>query len=291
MEDTPAALAQSLRQLRLERGAPTYERLARSAHLSRSTVVDALAGSRPPSDRTLYAIVSALGEDPGPWLARRAELLRVGESEAAEPSSGAEASPDAGDAPAGGDAPSELASPIPEDPEGELAEPIDPIARPQRAVGVGMAAGIAAAALVVGAVGGGAAVRQWWPGAGASAEAEPATGDDIFSTGCVHDGIVISTDQREFDAQFSVHLSYECDAVWARVYRYDGNAFGNKIKVVLSPKSPQSPGPAQEVEVEDSSVAITPMIVQNAVTDEFCAEAWVTNGSEEWVSLGDPMCV
>lgn len=75
MADGILELASELRRLRLERGAPTYENLARKANVSRSTVADAFSGTKIPSERTLFGIVSALGDAPEPWLVRRAELV------------------------------------------------------------------------------------------------------------------------------------------------------------------------------------------------------------------------
>ncbi|PWD50488.1 hypothetical protein C8046_07305 [Serinibacter arcticus] len=74
MSDDVLDLAGDLRRLRLEGGALTYEAIARSAGLSRSIVAEAFGGTRLPSERTLYGVVTALGADPDPWLARRATL-------------------------------------------------------------------------------------------------------------------------------------------------------------------------------------------------------------------------
>lgn len=74
MTDSILDLVSDLRRLRLERGALTYEAIARSAGLSRSIVAEAFGGTRLPSERTLFGVVTALGADPSPWLVRRAEL-------------------------------------------------------------------------------------------------------------------------------------------------------------------------------------------------------------------------
>lgn len=84
MADGILELASELRRLRLERGAPTYENLARRANVSRSTVADAFSGTKNPSERTLFGIVSALGDAPEPWLVRRAEIVAGGQDQGAD---------------------------------------------------------------------------------------------------------------------------------------------------------------------------------------------------------------
>ncbi|WP_313555731.1 helix-turn-helix domain-containing protein [Miniimonas arenae] len=320
--------ALALRTLRLEQDSPTYDALARSTGLSRSTVADAFGGVRLPSERTVHGLASALGARPEEWVARRAAIVAAAREEVSSPASQATAEElDAALAPEAetGEA---VGSPVSHS-DAPLAEGITPSdadatqaageattqppvfdprpaprlhsARRRRSVSVGLLVPLLVGAAALGALG----TRLWWPsvevappaagtgaGDGSTTDAvAPGTGQDIFDTGCVKDGIIITSDEREFATQFSVHLSYECNAVWARVYRYDGAELGNQIKVVISPRNDSSAGPAQEIVVKDANVAVTPMIVQNATEDQFCAEAWVTNGSDEWISLGDPICV
>ena len=85
MAESISELAAALRRLRLEQGGPTYEALARTAGLSRSTVAEAFAGGRLPSERTLFAVVDALGDDPAAWLADRAMIAGLGTSQQAAP--------------------------------------------------------------------------------------------------------------------------------------------------------------------------------------------------------------
>lgn len=77
-----AAFAADLRRLRLGSGQPTYEALARRTTLARSTIAEAFSGRRLPSERTVFALVEVLGEDPEEWLARRAAVQSDGDQDA-----------------------------------------------------------------------------------------------------------------------------------------------------------------------------------------------------------------
>lgn len=298
----PKELAAELRRLRLARGGPTYEALARSTGLSRSTIADAFSGNRVPSERTLFAVVKALDEDPEEWMASREEIVSGREGDEADepsPDAVAEDTLDTQPSPNGTISPeTDEAEPPSVDDEADDSAPAEATEdaastppKPRRTVSMALLVPLLIVAVGLGAIGG----RMWWPPADdgklPGALTAPATGGNIFDTRCVDDGIVIASEDRDFDTQFAVSLSYVCNSVWARVYRYDGNTYGNGIRIVLSPKREGvDPGPAQEVREMDAQGVVTPMIVQNSAADRFCAEAWVTNDGEEY-SLGDPICV
>lgn len=299
----PKELAADLRRLRLAHGGPTYEALARATGLSRSTIADAFSGNRVPSERTLFAVVSALGEDPEEWIASRAAIVHARGTEDAE-----ELQEDvAGDALDSRPAASRAAEPShtlqaePADSEddqevgGERALP-GPSRSGKRAARRTISVAVLIPLLLVALAAGAVAGHLWWPASAGQdgvdgAQTRPVTGEDVVDTRCADDGIVIASANRGFETQVSINMSNACNAVWARVYRYDGNAHGNEIRIELSPRREGvDPGPAQEASEMDARGAVTPMIVRNSDADRFCAQAWVTNDGMEF-SLGDPICV
>ncbi|GAA1944619.1 helix-turn-helix domain-containing protein [Kitasatospora viridis] len=66
-----ARFALDLRELRRRAGSPPYRRLAALANYSASTLAEAAAGRRLPSDVVLAAFVTACGGDPQEWERRR----------------------------------------------------------------------------------------------------------------------------------------------------------------------------------------------------------------------------
>ncbi|MFE0458853.1 helix-turn-helix domain-containing protein [Kitasatospora sp. NPDC058965] len=76
--DGPLALfALDLREVRRRAGSPPYLRLAASTNYSASTLAEAAAGRRLPSDAVLAAFVTACGGDPEEWERRRVETHRA----------------------------------------------------------------------------------------------------------------------------------------------------------------------------------------------------------------------
>ncbi|MGO1315999.1 MAG: hypothetical protein ACTMIR_03035 [Cellulomonadaceae bacterium] len=280
-QDDVQQFARDLRQLRFDNGTPTYESLARATGLSRSIIATAFGGRRLPSERTVHGIVAALDGDPTAWLERR---VRV---EAAT-----RQGPDGHEAPADlADRDATASAAIAVDADSESADDADITRTVPLRTAILVGASAAVAALVLGTMLG-TSLRPEPAVAESSGRGSvaPATGENIFDTRCVDDGIVIASETRELETQFQVLLSYECNAVWSRVLRYDGAAYSNEISVRIYPKGdPDSPD-AQTAVVQDAATAITTMIVQESVTDEFCATAWLTV-EDGTVDLGDPICV
>lgn len=245
-----------LRRLRLDAGSPTIEGIARRSGLSKSTVADAFKGTRIPSERTLHSIVSTLGGNGQEWLSRRSALI--------EPKTDTYQPP-------------------------ESIDDRSSSAQWRRSFVLKAAVPLLSLAMLAGVMLG----RYLVPMQEYSAErgqVEPETGGNIFDTSCVDDGVVIASETRKRETQFQVLLSYRCDAVWARVLRYDGKSYGNEITVEIYPKGQPESDTAQDITARDSGTAITTMIVQDSVTDEFCAMASMTLGAER-IDLGDPICV
>ncbi|AUG79605.1 hypothetical protein CFP65_4887 [Kitasatospora sp. MMS16-BH015] len=71
-----ALFALELRELRRTAGSPPYRRLAASTNYSASTLAEATAGRRLPSEAVLAAFVTACGGDPAQWEQRRLEAHR-----------------------------------------------------------------------------------------------------------------------------------------------------------------------------------------------------------------------
>lgn len=76
-----ADFAARLRALRADAGSPSFRQLAKLTNYSSSTLADATAGKRLPTEPVLRALVVACGADPEPWVA---ELRRIAAA-AAEP--------------------------------------------------------------------------------------------------------------------------------------------------------------------------------------------------------------
>ncbi|MFF4382658.1 helix-turn-helix domain-containing protein [Kitasatospora sp. NPDC001547] len=76
--DGPLVLfALELRELRRQAGSPPYRRLAARTNYSASTLAEAAAGRRLPSDAVLAAFVAACGGDPQEWERRRVRTHRL----------------------------------------------------------------------------------------------------------------------------------------------------------------------------------------------------------------------
>ncbi|MGW2253845.1 helix-turn-helix domain-containing protein [Kitasatospora sp. NPDC001660] len=76
--DGPLVLfALELRELRRQAGSPPYRRLADRTNYSASTLAEAAAGRRLPSDVVLAAFVTACGGDPVEWEERRVRTYRL----------------------------------------------------------------------------------------------------------------------------------------------------------------------------------------------------------------------
>lgn len=65
-----AQFAAQLRALREQAGSPSFRQMARITHYSSSTLAEATAGKRLPTEPVVKAFVTACGEDPAEWIAR-----------------------------------------------------------------------------------------------------------------------------------------------------------------------------------------------------------------------------
>lgn len=73
-EQRRADFAARLRALRADAGSPSFRQLAKLTNYSSSTLADATAGKRLPTEPVVRALVAACGADPEPWVA---ELHRI----------------------------------------------------------------------------------------------------------------------------------------------------------------------------------------------------------------------
>ncbi|MDH6574901.1 helix-turn-helix domain-containing protein [Kitasatospora sp. MAP5-34] len=91
-DEGPLALfALDLRELRRQAGSPPYRRLATRINYSASTLAEAAAGRRLPSEAVLAAFVTACGGDPVEWEHRRVRTHRlITRPLVAEPGAGTE---------------------------------------------------------------------------------------------------------------------------------------------------------------------------------------------------------
>lgn len=82
-DESAARFAAQLRQLRERAGSPSFRQMARITHYSSSTLAEATAGKRLPTEPVVKAFVTACGEDPADWIAslRNAEsALRLADA-------------------------------------------------------------------------------------------------------------------------------------------------------------------------------------------------------------------
>ena len=67
-DEFAAQFAAQLRDLRERAGSPSFRQMARIAHYSSSTLAEATAGKRLPTEPVVKAFVTACGEDPAEWI-------------------------------------------------------------------------------------------------------------------------------------------------------------------------------------------------------------------------------
>lgn len=284
------AFASDLRRLRLAQGQPTYEALARRTALARSTIADAFAGRRLPSERTLFAIVDALGQNPEEWLARRAEI--VAEESASRDLSG---TPESGSIP-----PPPTAPPVPGQArstwwaraKARLAPMTRVLPRPRGRVRAPLAMLLLITTIGTGALLGARAWPSLPTASGATSAAGTAsamTGNYPSLTDC-HDmaELVQSADGR-LNTEIEIWRSAACGTVWARVSRAGDVAAGSGLRIRLAPSSgAQTTGRSEAIGM-DTRVLYSPVITPADAADTFCAQAWITDGITE-VAAGEPVC-
>jgi hypothetical protein len=222
-QDTVAWFAGELRRLRAEAGSPSFRHMARIAHYSASTLAEATAGRRLPTEAVVKAFVLACGAEPAEWLSR---LAQVAHKE--DPPSGDSTSPR--DLPtqalaaSGGEGADSSRPPGPRR-QGRL--------RPAQGWWMLALAVVAVIAVLVGRATAPGSAPSVLPTARAAAVttaipvAEPSEdGADPHLSGCYQDARLV--DKSPLMATgiqvgaLELLFSARCDAGWARVYLYPG---------------------------------------------------------------------
>ncbi len=263
--DTKEQFAADLRALRLEAGKPILTALAHTSGISKTSISDAFAGRKLPTENTIEYLVPALGGEVGPWLKRRAAL-----------------------------------DPRPVERLGARAGK-----RPQRRISMLAALSIAVAASLLSAGvtsviwstsfsqnASDSAHSPTTDGPTASKDYLPyEDGVDPMQTICREDSVIAASEER-LDGEVLVQMLYskKCMAVWGRVTRYDGNAAGNSMTMTLYPATDLESERNQVRDAFDVQSLYTWMIIEPDIDARVCGIASITNG-DKTVELGPPLCV
>lgn len=279
-------------------GLPTYQNIANRGGISKSAVSDAMRGVRIPSARTVLGIMAGLDRDPEPLLIERDSLLRLEATDVVVPVHYAgqdSENPDPEHASGVADAVVRH-----DEPGGQLSGQIQSL---NQAVGSGHIPGygrsrrhlsrktafVLTGVLLVGITAGHVATKTLAADDGGDTRAA-ATGSNVLGTPCTKDGIVVASERRAKGTQVEIVFSHDCQAMWGRVLRNDGRAFGNGMEAVFYPKGDPESELAQRVEVQDTSTALTAMVIQDETRQQFCVEASLTIDGIP-LDLGDPLCL
>lgn len=260
--DTVAKFASSLRELRLKAGDPTLAALEGRTGISKSVISDAFAGRRLPTEKTVGQLVDALRGNRQEWLERRTALDPKGQ------------------------VPARL-SQFPETTTGTLK-------RVSLASTILIAAGTAVVTAAVTSL-----IWSSLPRTEA-AEADPAPtstyldyadGVDPMQTICREDAVIAASEER-LDGDILVQMMYskQCMAVWGRITRYDGNAAGNSVSMLIYPAVDLESPRNQERSAYDVQSLYTTLMIEPDVEARVCGIATITNGGDP-VELGPPMCI
>jgi transcriptional regulator with XRE-family HTH domain len=210
-------LAAELRALRERAGSPSYRQLAKATNFSASTLAEATAGRRLPTEQVIRALAKAYGDDPDRWAAKLREAARLTQltPRAATPA-------------------------VPALPSGDPLPP-STIRILSRLLGRPTAYGLAALLLAAS----GFAVGAVTMGRGADPTARTATGSSLTSgsapasalssapapdgadpitAGCTRDGQLVDKvavmNHGEQIGALELKYSRRCGAGWSRVYLY-----------------------------------------------------------------------
>lgn len=259
--DTISTFATDLRELRLKAGDPTLAALESRTGISKSVISDAFAGRRLPTEKTVGQLVDAIGGNRAQWLERRAAL----------------------------DPKSQLPARVTQLPESTAGT--------RRTVSllttVLVAAGSAAVTAVVTSF-----VWSSLPSTEAAESSTPAAsyidyadGVDPMQTICREDAVIAASEER-LDGDVLVQMMYskQCMAVWGRITRYDGNAAGNSVSMLIYPAVDLESPRNQERSAYDVQSLYTTLMIEPDVEARVCGFATITNGGDP-VELGPPMCV
>lgn len=265
--DSLEQFATDLRELRLQAGNPTLGALHARTQISKSVLSDALAGRKLPTERTVASLAEALGADRGMWIARRSAL---------DPRT---------------------------PPGGQSAElPTFPRWKARRFPLIAMVAACALTAVV--AVGATSVVwstllapesaeagQQPTPSATSGEYLDYADGVDPMQTVCREDAVIAASEERlEGDVLVQMMYSNQCMAVWGRITRYDGEAAGNSLSMLIYPAIDLESERNQERSAFDVQSIYTTLMIEPDVEARVCGIATVTRG-EESIELGPPLCI
>lgn len=268
--DSIEAFAADLRALRRAAGDPTLHALSSRTGVSKSVIADAFVGKKLPTERTVVAIVQAIGGNEQELLARRTALD-----------------------------PRRASAPLP-DPTTEEAHP----GRGGRSVSLRATVLIACAAAIVStsitsavwfALAGAPGTGDTDGEAGQSQQADYlpyADGVDPMRTVCREDAVIAASEQR-LDDQFQVQMMYsnKCMAVWGRVTRYDGKSSGNLISMKIYPAIDHESSRNQERSAYDIQSIYTTLMIEPDVEARVCGIATITTDGTTPVELGPQMCI
>jgi transcriptional regulator with XRE-family HTH domain len=266
-QDSIAAFAADLRDLRRAAGNPTLAALSARVGISKSVISVALSGRELPTERTVVELVEELGGEQREWRRRREALM----------------------APKGDAAPDPAA----------LAEPVPESALRRRRFTLLQLALVAALSIVVSV---GVTSAVWSTAAAETTLAagtpenadgpyfQPANGVDPMRTKCKDDR-VIAVDEARFEGQVHVQLLYSnnCFASWGRVTRYDGASNGNSVSMRIWIEKDPNGKRTQERTGKNAQSVYTPMIIEPDPDVRICGQATIT-AEGKTVELGPPIC-
>lgn len=274
-DDSVRAFAADLSALRSEAGAPTLEQLAQRAGISKSVLSDAFAGRRLPTENTVRKLVAALGGDAAPWVSRRLALDPRHVSSTVPPQTLATS------------VVAEQSGPAP---LGRLARPVS-LATFLVGIAATAVVAVAASALVAGLV-----VQRAAPAADVAPTPEStylpfADGVDPMLTICRED-VVLAGGDEFLDGDVLVEMMYSnhCMAVWGRVTRYDGQAAGNSMSMLIYPRDDPDSDRNQLRSDSDLQSLYTTLLIEPDVEARVCGIVTITIG-EETFEQPNPVCI
>ncbi|WP_120006883.1 DUF2690 domain-containing protein, partial [Nesterenkonia muleiensis] len=283
-EDSVQEFANDLIELRAKAGNPILAALSKKAGVSKSVLSDAFRGQRLPTENTTYKLITALGDDPSPWLERRRALDPRAAGHVSSPGNSltGETSQTTGTEEAAHDG---LSAPK------EKSRFTAPVLV---AAGVGLLAALAGNAVWDTFLR--SSISPTEPVAGDSetspseeyddlrsavesvledlhAEAaeegreDPASGVDPMNTVCHEDSVIAASEERlDGSVQVQILWSNECSAAWGRITRWDEQSMGNSVRFIIYPQTegPESEN-AQSRDAFDVQSVYTPMLIEDNV--------------------------
>ena len=260
--DSVRQFASDLRELRLQAGNPTLVSLAGTTGVSKSVISDALAGRRLPTQNTVVALVAALGGDRQEWTGRR-DALDPKHGEGARVSNVVDSTP---------------------------GRRMLPLRVAILAMALVASVSVIGTSLVWNAIRPPVATIEA-EGAGGVKYLDYADGVDPMQTICREDAVIAASEER-LDGDVLVQMMYsnQCMALWGRVTRYDGEAAGNSLSMLIYPAIDLESERNQERSAVDLQSVYTTLMIEPNVEARVCGIATVSKGGEP-VELGPPMCI